>query len=94
MTWFQLIAAIALSLALTWLGYVIVIDAKERADESVRMMELRCEIRQLIRESEMELRREIRQLIREAEEVPVDSSAKGLYNCAAVVGYALLAATE
>ena len=79
MTWFQLIAAIALSLALTWLGYVIVIDAKERADDSVRRMELR---------------REIRQLIREAEEVPADSSAKGLSNCAAVVGYALLAATE
>ena len=79
MTWFQIIAAIAFSIALTWLGYVIVIDAKERADESVRMMELR---------------REIRQLIREAESVPVDSSAKGLYNCAAVVGYALLAATE
>ena len=79
MTWFQLIAAIAFSIALTWLGYVIVIDAKERADESVRRMELR---------------REIRQLIRDAEEVPADSSAKGLYNCAAVVGYALLAATE
>ena len=79
MTWFQLIAAIAFSIALTWLGYVIVIDAKERADESVRRMELR---------------REIRQLIREAEEVPADSSAKGLSNCAVVVGYALLAATE
>lgn len=79
MTWFQLIAAVAFSIALTWLGYVIVIDAKERADESVRRMEMR---------------REIRQLIREAESVPVDSSAKGLYNCAAVVGYALLAATE
>ena len=37
MTWFQLIAAIAFSIALTWLGYVIVIDAKERADESVRI---------------------------------------------------------
>ena len=79
MTWFQLIAAIAFSIALTWIGYVIVIDAKERADESVRRMEMR---------------REIRQLIREAESVPVDSSAKVLSNCAAVVGYALLAATE
>lgn len=79
MTWFQLIAAIAFSIALTLIGYVIVIEEKERVDESVRMMELR---------------REIRQLIREAESVPVDSSAKGLYNCAAVVGYALLAATE
>ena len=79
MTWFQLIAAIAFSIAVTWIGYVIVIDAKERADESGRRMELR---------------REIRQLIREAESVPVDSSAKGLSNCAAVVGYALLAATE
>lgn len=79
MTWFQLIAAIAFSIALTWLGYVIVIDAKERADESVRRMELR---------------REIRQLIREAEAVPADSSAKGLYNCAVIVGYALLSATE
>ena len=79
MTWFQLIAAIAFSIALTLIGYVIVIDAKERADDSVRRMELR---------------REIRQLIREAEEVPADSSAKGLSNCAAVVGYALLAATE
>ena len=79
MTWFQLIAAIAFSIALTWMGYVSVIDAKERADESVRRMEMR---------------REIRQLIREAESVPVDSSAKGLSNCAAVVGYALLAATE
>ena len=79
MTWFQLIAAIAFSIALTWIGYVIVIDAKERADESVRRMELR---------------REIRQLIREAEAVPADSSTKGLSNCAAVVGYALLAATE
>ena len=79
MTWFQLIAAIAFSIALTWLGYVIVIDAKERADESVRRMELR---------------REIRQLIREADAVPAYSSAKGLSNCAAIVGYALLAATE
>ena len=79
MTWFQLISAIAFSIALTWIGYVIVIDAKERADESVRRMEMR---------------REISQLIREAESVPVDSSAKGLSNCAAVVGYALLAATE
>ena len=79
MTWFQLIAAIAFSIALTWIGYVIVIDAKERADESVRMMELR---------------REIRQLIRDAEAVPADSSARSLSNCAAVVGYALLAATE
>ena len=79
MTWFQLIAAIAFSIALTWIGYVIVIDAKERADESVRRMELR---------------REIRQLIREAESVPADSSASGLSNCAAVVGYALLAATD
>ena len=79
MTWFQIIAAVAISIALTWLGYVIVIDAKERADESVRRMELR---------------REIRQLIREAEAVPADSSAKGLSNCAVVVGYALLAATE
>ena len=79
MTWFQLISAIAFSIALTWIGYVIVIDAKERADESVRRMEMR---------------REIRQLLREAESVPVDSSAKGLSNCAAVVGYALLAATE
>ena len=79
MTWFQLIAAIAFSIALTWIGYVIVIDAKERADESVRRMELR---------------REIRQLIREAEAAPADSSAKGLSNCAAVVGYALLAATK
>ena len=79
MTWFQLIAAIAFSIALTWIGYVIVIDAKERADESVRRMELR---------------REIRQLIREAESVPADSSARGLSNCAAVVGYSLLAATE
>ena len=79
MTSFQLIAAIAFSIALTWIGYVIVIDAKERADESVRRMEMR---------------REIRQLIREAESVPADSSAQGLSNCAAVVGYALLAATE
>lgn len=79
MTWFHLIAAIAFSIALTWLGYVIVIDAKERADESVRRMELR---------------REIRQLIREADAVPAGSSAKGLSNCAALVGYALLAATE
>ena len=79
MTWFQLIAAIAFSIALTLIGYVIVIEEKERVDESVRRMELR---------------REIRQLIRDAEEVPADSSAKGLYNCAAVVGYALLAATE
>ena len=79
MTWFQLIAAIAFSIALTLIGYVIVIEEKERVDESVRRMELR---------------REIRQLIREAESVPVDSSAKGLSNCAAVVGYALLAATE
>ena len=79
MTWFQLIAAVAFSIALTWLGYVIVIDAKERADESVRRMEMR---------------REIRQLIREAEAVPADSSVKGLSNCAVVVGYALLAATE
>ena len=79
MTWFQLISAIAFSIALTWIGYVIVIDAKERADESVRRMEMR---------------REISQLIREAESVPVDSSAKGLSNCAAVVGYALLAATD
>ena len=79
MTWFQLIAAIAFSIALTLLGYVIVIDAKERVDESIRRMELR---------------REIRQLIREAEAVPADSSAKVLSNCAAFVGYALLAATE
>ena len=79
MTWVQLIAAIAFSTALTWIGYVIVIDAKERADESVRRMEIR---------------REIRQLIRESESVPADSSAKGLSNCAAVVGYALLAATD
>ena len=79
MTWFQLIAAVAFSIALTLLGYVIVIEEKERVDESVRMMELR---------------REIRQLIREAEAVPADSSAKGLSNCAAIVGYALLAATE
>ena len=79
MTWFQLIAAIAFSIALTLIGYVIVIEEKERVDESVRRMELR---------------REIRQLIREAEEVPADSSAKGLSNCAAFVGYALLAATE
>ena len=79
MTWFQLIAAIAFSIVLTWIGYVIVIDAKDRADESVRRMELR---------------REIRQLIREAETIPADSSAKGISNCAAVVGYALLAATE
>lgn len=79
MTWFQFIAAIAFSIALTLLGYVIVIDAKERVDESIRRMELR---------------REIRQLIREAEAVPADSSAKGLSNCAAFVGYALLAATE
>ena len=79
MTWFQLIAAIAFSIVLTWIGYVIVIDAKDRADESVRRMELR---------------REIRQLIREAETIPADSSAKGISNCAVVVGYALLAATE
>lgn len=79
MTWFQLIAAIAFSIVLTMIGYVIVIEEKERADESVRRMELR---------------REIRQLIREAESVPADSSAKGLSNCAVVVGYALLAATE
>ena len=79
MTWFQLIAAIAFSIALTLIGYVIVIEEKERVDESVRRMELR---------------REIRQLIREAESVPADSSAKGLSNCAAVVGYALLDATE
>lgn len=79
MTWFQLIAYVAFSIALTLLGYVIVIEEKEHVDESVRMMELR---------------REIRQLIREAESVPADSSAKGLSNCAAIVGYALLAATE
>ena len=79
MTWFQLIAAIAFSIALTLIGYVIVIEEKERVDESVRMMELR---------------REIRQLIRDAEAVPADSSAKGLSNCAAVVAYVLLAATE
>lgn len=79
MTWFQFIAAIAFSIALTLIGYVIVIEEKERVDESVRRMELR---------------REIRQLIREAEAVPADSSAKCLSNCAAVVGYALLAATE
>ena len=79
MTWFQLIAAVAFSIALTLIGYVIVIEEKERVDESVRRMELR---------------REIRQLIREADAVPADSSAKGLSNCAAIVGYALLAATE
>lgn len=77
--WAQTLAALAFAFALTFLGWAIV-HAQQMRDEDA--------------DRRLELRREIRQLIREADEVRGDSPAKGLADYGKMIGFVLLAATE